>query len=148
MVSVGEVWEHLGFYADKETGDPLTKYLLVLAIRPDGDIVFRLLTSQEYNRPNDPACIKSGDRPGFFLGIPQPGGKLWKNTWLDLREIEDDFDALTFERRVNQKQIILTHRFSDAVMCTALSCAAYAEDTTRNQTKHIMNARAALKCPS
>lgn len=146
MPAVGEVWEHAGFYTDKATGAPLTKHLLVLAIRPDGDIVFRLLTSQVYNRPTNPACIQDGDRPGYFLAIPQPGGKLWKDTWLDLREMEDDFDSLIFERRVQQQQLGLVHKFSDQVMCSALACAAYADDTTKKQKQHIMDARALLNC--
>lgn len=147
MPAPGEVWRHAAFYADANTGAPLTKHLLVLAIRPDRDIVYRLLTSQQYHRTSSPACCHDGDRPGYYLGIPQPGGILWKETWLDLRELEEDYDALAFSKLAATGQLSHIHTFSSAELCPALLRAAYAQDTTSAQKRHIMKTRADLKCP-
>lgn len=145
MPSVGEVWSHKDFYTDGSTGELLTKFLLVLAIRPDGDIVYRLLTSREYNRTRAPACLHDGDRPGFYLGIPQPAGMLNKDTWLDLRE-EEDFDAKKFSDFTAAGILQQVHVIDAAHLCPALACAAYAQDTTKSQKNHIMAAREALRC--
>lgn len=147
MPVVGEVWAHRNFYTDGETGELLTKYLLVLAVRADGDIIYRLLTSRAYNRVPEPTCVQSGDRPGYFLSVPQPTGQLNRPTWLDLREIEDDYDAAVFDRLKNDETLQQIHAIPPAELCHALLCAAYAQDTTRAQKNHIMNARAAMGCP-
>ena len=147
MPAVGEVWKHLDFYTDGETGEPLPKYLLILAIRPDGDIVHRLLTSRPYNRLEDPACSHDEDRPGYYFGVLQPLGELRKKTWLDLRELSDDYDKRDFDTFTKNAVLTLVHAIPVASLCPALSCAAYAPDTTRKQKDYIMNARAALKCP-
>jgi len=146
MPTVGDVWSHKDFYVDSATGEFLTKYLLVLAVRPDGDIVYRLLTSREYNRTKAPTCHHEGDRPGFYLSIPQPTGLLNKETWLDLRE-EEDFDAKKFSDFAAASILQQVHMISIEQLCPALRCAAYAQDTTRSQKNHIMAARAALSCP-
>lgn len=146
MPSVGEVWKHLDFYTDGETGELLPKYLLILAIRPDGDIVHRLLTSRFYNRSDKLACDHNGDRPGYFLGVLQPAGDLNKKTWLDLRELSEDYDALQFAKLSNGLILTHVHTILPEVLCPALSCAAYAPDTTRRQKDYIMNARATLGC--
>ena len=147
MPAVGEVWAHPDYYVDPDTGESLTKYMLILAVNPaNGDLIFRLLTSRDYNRPNVPACIHSGDRPGFYLGVPQPQGTLCKDTWLDLREQEDDFDARDFARMAAIGKLALIHTLAKNLLCHALMCAAYAQDTTKGQTRHIMNTRDTLGC--
>jgi hypothetical protein len=120
---------------------------LVLAVRADGDIVYRLLTSREYHRVREPACVQSGDRPGYFMGIPQPVGALNRATWLDLREVEDDYDSVEFRKLEKASVLEKVHTVPLDVLCPALSCAAYAQDTTRAQKNCIMQSRASLGCP-
>jgi hypothetical protein len=146
MPASGEVWSHPNFYVDGATGESLTKYLLVLAVRPDGDIVYRLLTSRDYNRVIAPACVQSGDRPGYYLGVPQPGGTLKRPTWLDLREVESDYDSADFKRLSQTGVLRMIHAVPLELLCPALSCAAYAQDTTKAQKGHIMQSRASLGC--
>lgn len=146
MPAVGEVWKHLDFYTDGETGELLPKYLLILAIRPDGDIVHRLLTSRPYNRVEDPACSHDEDRPGYFLGVLQPAGELGKKTWLDLRELSEDYDKREFDKCIKNTILTCVHSIPVDILCLALGCAAYAPDTTRKQKDYIMNARAVLGC--
>jgi hypothetical protein len=144
--AVGEVWKHRDFYTDRDTGELLPKYLLVLAIRPDGDVVHRLLTSRPYNRVEDSACSHDDDRPGYFLGVLQPGGDLRLKTWLDLRELSDDYDKRDFDNFVASAKLTHAHTIPPEIMCLAMNCAARAPDTTRNQKDHIMRARDSLGC--
>ena len=46
----GQIYRHDRFYKN-ENGEWQTKYLLVLTGSPDGDVVFRLLTSRAHGRP-------------------------------------------------------------------------------------------------
>lgn len=147
MPAVGEVWKHEDFYTDPHTSRSMPKYLLVLAVHPNQDITYRLLTSRQLERLKIPACMQNGARPGFHLGIPQPLPPLNLETWLDLREAED-FDAIEFQKRVNDG--VLTHvlNLHSNILCPALHCAAYAQDTTKAQKNQIMAARQKLGCPS
>lgn len=151
MPAVGEIWHQSQRYTNPDTGELLGKYLLVLAIKPDGDIVYRLLTSQPYSRPTVPECDKDGERPSYYLGIPQPTGLLKKPSWLDLRATEFqgdlDFDKLHFQKLVTNGICTPTHTISTQAMCPILRCVAYANDTTKSQTKVIMDMIATLKCP-
>jgi len=144
MPAVGEVWLHPSFYHAPD-GKPLPKYLAILAVRPDGDLVFKLLTSQAHQRPQDPSCDKDGVHPGYYLGVPMPTGVLNRPTWLDLRETED-FDAKDFHDMVTAKYLTLVHVLPPQILCPALACAAYAPDTTGRQSKSIMTSRALLRC--
>lgn len=145
MPILGEVWRHARFYTNASTGEMLPKYFLILAVRPDGDVVYRLLTSQAHQRPQAPACDKDGVHPGYFLGIPMPAGLLCKPTWLDLRETED-FDAQDFAALAQKNIVTLICSLPKQTLCPALECAAYAPDTTPRQTRSMMNSRATLIC--
>ena len=147
MPAVGEVWKHENFYTDPHTGRPLPKYLVVLAVHPlSKDITYKLLTSRERDHVKVPACMQDGDRPGFYIGIPLPLPPLDLETWVDLREAED-FDDVDFQKKVGNG--VLTHIFNldPARLCPALSCAAYAQDTTKAQKNQIMAAKEKLGCP-
>src|SRR5471030_2826969 len=117
---MGDVWKHSQFYKDATTGELLPKYLLILAVRPDGDLVYRLLTSQAHQRPQAPACDKDGIHPGYFLGTPTPAGALCKPTWLDLREIED-FDARDFEALTKKNILTLITAFQQRLCVLRLN---------------------------
>lgn len=147
MPAVGEVWRHARYYTDLETGEMLPKYLLVLALLPDRDIVYRLLTSRAHGRPEAPPCYHGHPLPGYYLGTPQPAGSpLGKPTWLDLRECAD-FDARDFATLEAGGTLTRVHQFAAATMCDAVSCAANAPDTTRRQASALYGTRALLQCP-
>lgn len=145
MVAVGEVWKHVDFYTDSDTAELLPKYLLILAVHANKDITYRLLTSRPYNRVAVPACDHNEDRPGYYIGVPQPNPPLNKETWVDLRET-DDFDALDFQKKVDNSVLTRVYNLDPAILCPTMSCAAYAQDTTKAQKNHIMQARQALGC--
>ena len=147
MPAVGEIWRHARFYPDPDTGELLPKFLLVLAVRGDGDIVYRLLTSRAHGRPTIPPCNHNPPYPSFFLGVITPGGPLPLDTWLDLREIEDDYDAREFADDVDAGVFTFVERLPLPVLCATLACAAYAPDTLKRQKNSIMNAKQALGCP-
>jgi hypothetical protein len=55
-VTAGQIYRHASFYQDP-SGKWQTKYLLVLAATPGGDVVFRLLTSRAHGRAEAPPAI-------------------------------------------------------------------------------------------
>ena len=147
MPAVGEIWRHAHFYPDPDTGELLPKFLLVLAVRGDGDVVYRLLTSRAHGRPTIPPCNHNPPYPSFFLGVITPGGQLPLDTWLDLREVEDDYDALEFAEDAGKGVLTFVDNLPLHVLCAALACAAYAPDTLKRQKNSIMDAKQALGCP-
>jgi hypothetical protein len=143
MAIAGEVWKHADFYTDSVTGELLPKYLLVLAVHANKDITYRLLTSRELNRVKVPPCLQSGDRPGYYIGIPQPTGQLNLHTWVDLR-VTKDYDALKFQEKINDGVLVLVHALDPIILVPAMYCAAYAQDTRDTQKNQILDAREKL----
>ena len=74
----GQIYRHDRFYKN-ENGEWQTKYLLVLTGSPDGDVVFRLLTSRAHCRRENPRCYHGDPYPGFFLGYL--GRELTAKSW-------------------------------------------------------------------
>ena len=70
------------------------------------------------------------------------------DTWLDLREFEDDYDAWEFSTDVGVGALTIVHNFPLHLLCAALACAAYAPDTLKRQKNSIMDAQQALGCPA
>lgn len=137
----GEIWLDSDFFDGGYP--PKRKFLLVLAT-DQGDITYRLLTSQRYGRPTDPPCYHGSPYPGFYLGVL--GGPLYKDSWLDL-SVTDDMDSVQFGKleRVGRlsKQLDLSH----ALLCPALRCVANAQDTTQRQSRRILDVATKLGCP-
>lgn len=142
MAAVGEVWRHDRFYLDRTTGEMLTKYMMVLAVR-GGDIVVRLLTSRRNGRSVMPECSHADPYPGHYLGVL--GGELAKDSWLDLRSL-DDFDVAYFYNKQQAGQMEHVHTLNGPALCSALLCAANADDTTRRQRDAIFDSRYRLGC--
>lgn len=134
----GQIYRHDCFYRDS-AGQWQVKYLLVLTGMPDGDVVFRLLTSKAYGRPESPPCYHDNPYPGFYLGYL--GGELTAKSWLDLRR-QSDYDGVQFSK----KHLPCVTTLSKEILCRALDCAANADDTTRQQERLIRDQRAALRC--
>lgn len=79
------------------------------------------------------------------MGIPQPTGQLFKETWVDLRESED-YDYYDFRRDVRNSVLTLVYEVDQSELCSILECAANAPDTIRSQREGMMNSRAELGC--
>lgn len=139
----GEIYRHGSFYQDND-GRWLPKFLLVLAFSPARDIVYRLLTSEPHGRPTTPPCHHGNPYSGYYLGIP--GGRLTRETWLDLRS-ENDYDGKYFAEDMVASRLVLTAQLSFEQHCDALSCAARSEDATKQQSKAMLDQRAKLGCP-
>lgn len=138
----GEIYRHNDFYADSQSGELKSKYLLVLAIMRGGDIVYRLLTSRQHGRPESPPCFHGDPYRGFYLGIP--GAPLDKKTWLDLGR-QGDYDDASFASRLREGRITFVMQLPDRLLCDALECAAASDDTTTAQTRAIQDALAMLR---
>ena len=139
-MQVGGIYHHQAFYAAPITGELLGKYLAVLAIPVGGDVVFRLLTSP-YAELRPPGCHHGAPYPGYGLGVA--GGELLRPTWIDLRG-QDDYDVDVFQGRIRKGQIRHVLTLGSAVARCVLECAAAADDTVRQQARHIQDAMAAL----
>ena len=137
----GEIHVHRRFCVDPETRESRGKYLLALAILPGEDIVFRLLTSRQHGRPENPPCYHGDPYPGFFLGTP--GAPLARSTWVDLRGIED-YDAGGAARDQTRGDLVRVMTLSAGLLRPVLDCVAAANDTTRLQERAIRDQMAAL----
>jgi hypothetical protein len=137
----GQIYCHDRYYFD---GGWRRKYFLVLAASPSGDVVHRLLTSRAHSRPRNPPCFHGDPYPGFYLGYL--GGELTSESWLDLRGL-DDYDGLDFANHRTKGSLILVQMLDKSLLCSALDCAAGADDTTRQQEQSIRDQRAILGCP-
>jgi len=141
-VTPGQIYRHTKWYQDSD-GTWKSKYLLVLAKTRSGDIIFRLLTSQQNARPTAPACFHGDPYPGFYLGVL--GGPLIKQSWLELCR-RQDFDDLDFCTFIGSGVICLITTLAAPLLCNALECAAAADDTTNEQTRRMLDQRALLGC--
>lgn len=131
---VGEIYRHAAFYPDPRTGEPLPKYLVMLARLPGGDIVARLLTSKAHSRPENPRCYHGHPYPGYYLGVL--GGSLNAKSWVDLRRFKD-IDEVDFHRELRGSVVTLTATLQIAELRPLLECVAAAQDTTKLQERAI-----------
>lgn len=137
---VGSIYRHADFYVSADTGESLAKFLIVLALPPGGDVVLRVLTSRHaHARPA--GCHHGAPYPGFALGAP--GGQLAQPTWVDLRA-QDDYDVDVFRGRLSRGVISEALRLDGVLLRALLACAASADDTSREQARHIRDAMAAV----
>jgi len=141
-VTPGQIYRHDHFYRDA-AGHWQTKYLLVLTGTPDGDVVFRLLTSRAHGRPEQPPCYHGNPYPSFYLG--HLGGALTAKSWLDLRR-HDDYDGISFAADLIAGDLLPVATLPQETLCQALNCAASADDTTRQQERLIRDQRVTLHC--
>ncbi|MDG4549329.1 MAG: hypothetical protein P9F19_07875 [Candidatus Contendobacter sp.] len=137
-VAPGQIYRHNRFYRDS-VGQWQTKYLVVLTGTPDGDVIFRLLTSRANGRPEKPPCYHGYPYPSFYLGYLS--GELTAKSWLGLRR-QADYDGIQFSK----KYLPCVATLSKEILCQALDCAANADDTTRQQERLMRDQRAALRC--
>lgn len=139
--SVGQVWLYHNYYPEPDNNQNfLPKFIVILGIHADGDVVCRVLTSKSTGRNEAPSCFHGNPYPGFYIGIPEPKGHLCKPTWLDLRE-HDDYDQGVFLDLVNRGELTFHINLDDNSLPQILDCAANADDTTKRQANCIKNAR-------
>lgn len=139
----GDIYRHARFYADGDTGELKPKFLVVLSCPAGGDLVARLLTSRHAeSRPEVPPCHHGAPYPGYFLGVL--GGSLPKKTWIDLRPL-DDFDPHAFEKQCKEGILTTVARLSNGTLCAVLECVAGADDTTRQQERHLRDTLARIR---
>jgi hypothetical protein len=140
----GTILRHARFYTDKASGVLKPKFLLVLAATRSGDVVIRLLTSQQHGRPEQPPCYHGLPYPSFYLGVIDPALGLGKKSWLDLRGL-DDADGDGLGKAMNDGVVTVVMALDEATIRGALECAAAADDTTQAQAKAIRDQLAALR---
>ena len=141
-ISPGEIFRHARYY--RSAGEWKSKYLLILAGTPGGDVIYRLLTSRAHGRPKKPRCFHGDPYPGFYLGVL--GGPLTADSWLSLHPT-DDYDGSALLTGIQSGDIQPITSLPMTLLCPALDCVANADDTTQQQEHCIRDVRAALGCP-
>lgn len=132
--ALGEIYFHRDFYQLR--GEWHSKYMLVLGVDQADDILLALLTSQDYGRSRKPACDNGpqAQYPGFYLGVP--GGCLDRNTWVDLRKLEE-FEMRLFVSRAGAGRIAYTMSLNGGALRRVMECTASAEDVNMRQERLI-----------
>lgn len=141
-MEAGQIYFDQEFYCDLDTGVLKGKYFLVLAVDPAGDVVSRLLTSRQNGRPKAPPCYHGLPYPGFYLGII--GGPLNRESWIDLRELED-FERSSLDNRIRSGKARLITQLPRPLLGDALNCIAAADDTTLRQERLIRDQLSLLR---
>jgi hypothetical protein len=135
-LKAGTILHHPRFYADPDTGELKPKFLFVLATTGGGDVVWRLLTSRQYGRPENPPCHHGDPYPGFYLGVVDTSARLGKKSWLDLRAF-DDGDGIEVDRLLDAGVLTIETSITGDLLRAALECAAAEDDATRAQERAI-----------
>ena len=141
----GQIWRDDCYYLDAQTGECRRKYLLVLAVSPDGaDAVTAVFTSRSHGLATDPACSVGPPRAGHFVGTP--GGALGKSTWVDFSSLQT-LDGQDLARHLRSgRKTLQALRLDDALFCAVLRCALQCDDLTGRQARWIGDAAAHLGC--
>jgi hypothetical protein len=142
-ISPGEIFRHVRYYRSP-AGEWKSKFLLILAGTPGGDVIYRLLTSRVHGRPKNPRCFHGDPYPGFYLG--HLGGPLTADSWLNLQQTKD-YDGIALLSDIKSGDVQPIAILQIPLLCAALDCVANADDTTRQQEGCIRDVRAALSCP-
>ncbi len=138
-LAAGTILHDPRFYADEKSGELKPKFLFVLATTRDGDVIWRLLTSRQRGRPEQPPCYHGDPCPGFYLGVIDTSAKLGKKSWLDLRGLEDG-DGVDVARSLGAGKLTIAAAIRGATLYAAMECTAAADDTTRAQERAIRDA--------
>lgn len=144
-LAAGTILHHPRFYVDEETGELKSKFLFVLATTRDGDVIWRLLTSRQRGRPEQPPCYHGNPCPGFYFGVIDTSAGLGKKSWLDLRAL-DDGDGIDVAKSLDDDELMIEATIRGGTLRAALECAAAADDTTRAQERAIRDELAMQDC--
>lgn len=139
------LWCDTRYYLDQDTGEYKSKYVLILAVGPNGDdALSAVLTSKAHGLREEPACDSGPPRAGYYLGVPGEG--LHKPTWVDFSSATDQ-DAFAFKKlvaagRITPEALVLPAN----VFCGVLRCLGQSEDINNRQHKWLASTIAALGC--
>lgn len=142
-LEAGTILHHSRFYADPDSGELKPKFLFVLTTTGNGDVVWRLLTSRQYGRPEAPRCYHGDPYPGFYLGVIDTSAGLGKKSWLDLHSL-DDGDGVEVAKVLDIGVMTKASTISGDLLRATLECAAAADDTTHAQERAIRDELANL----
>lgn len=140
------LWRDEQYYLNKETGELMPKYVLILAVSDDGDdALSAVLTSKPNGLREEPACDLGPPRAGFFLGVP--GGVLGQPTWVDFSSAEDQ-EAWTFQKRIKSGRVNSTNVTLDMrLYCNVLRCLRQSEDLAKKQHRWLADTLQLVGCP-
>jgi hypothetical protein len=140
------LWRDERYYLNRETGEYMPKFVLILATSPDGDDAFSaVLTSKSNGLREEPACDPGPPRAGYYLGVP--GGNLTLPTWVDFSNIQTQ-DSLAFKKRIQEGRIAPAPLVLGAgLFCGVLRCLSRSEDITQRQHKWLAHTIEASGCP-
>jgi hypothetical protein len=139
------LWCDTRYYLDRDTGEYKSKYVLILAVGPDGDdALSAVLTSKANGLREEPACDPGPPRAGYYLGVP--GAGLHMPTWVDFSSAEDQdsfaFKKLVADGRITPIELVL----AADVFCGVLRCLSKSEDINNRQHKWLAATIATLGC--
>lgn len=139
-------WRDSRYYLDKETGEYMAKYVLILATSPSGDdALSAVLTSKANGLRDEPACDPGPPRAGYYVGVP--GSGLIKPTWVDFSSVKDE-DDFEFKKLINNNRITPVDLIlPGAVFCGVLRCLSKSEDINTRQHKWLAATILSLGCP-
>lgn len=103
--------------------------------------MFRLLTSKQYGRPENPPCSHAYPYPSFYLGVL--GGRLGKKSWVDL-QFTENLDAFKFREARKSGMMTFETQLKGPLLRDAMDCIARADDTTKNQDQATRDTLASL----
>jgi hypothetical protein len=140
------LWCDSQYYLDQHTGEYKRKYMLILAIGPNGDdALAAVLTSKANGLREDPACDPGPPRAGYYIGIP--GSGLTKQTWIDFSSVSDE-DAFEFKKQVSNGRITPeTLVLPASTFCGVLRCLSRSEDINNRQHKWLAATIDSHGCP-
>ncbi len=140
------MWCDSRYYLDKETGEYMPKYVLILATSPCGNNAFSaVLTSKANGLREEPACDPGPPRAGYYVGVPGRG--LIKPTWVDFSSVKDE-DDFEFKKLINSGRITpIDLTLPGAVFFGVLRCLSKSEDINNRQHKWLATTIMSLGWP-
>lgn len=143
-VSPGQIWQDDCYYLDRQTGECMRKYLLILATDQHADSLGIVFTSRPNGLTEEPACSLGPPRAGFFIGTP--GGVFQKPTWMDFASL-DLLDNYDFSRHVAQgRKKLLAQKLEPPIFCGILRCLLQSDDVTLRQARWLSETALLLGC--
>ena len=143
--SPGQIWQDDCYYLDRQSGECMRKYLLVLAVTQDVDTLGVVFTSRPNGLTVDPACSLGPPRAGYFIGTP--GGVFHKPTWVDFASLEllDSYDLELHIRQGRKK--LLAQKLESSLLCGVVRCLLQSEDITLRQSRWLSDTAILWGCP-
>ena len=145
FVQAGQIWRDDCYYLNRETGECMRKYVLILAVEANcSDAVTAAFTSKSHGLTETPPCSLGPPRSGHYVGVP--GGVLSMPTWVDFSSI-DTLDAYDLGIHVSSgRKSLVDQTLPAEILCAVLRCVLQSDDITGRQARWIGDAIEALNC--